>query len=368
MLGTLPNPHHHHHHHHPHGPPPAHIHGGHVTPPGPQHLFIEPPPPHLAGGAGYPKGLAAAYQYMQSAAYSKKQLPGGYTQQQQQQQIMAREMHGDKSTTTTIKQGSAVMTTTNSGPEYVSIRYFAPVSQVNPRIMKGEMMNAMHHQPIKRDSSRPKLTTPMTPGIHFAPNLDPSFSFNYSANPSKIFAPSPQPHQQVPLQPSFDYNAIPPYRMLNFEQQMKQQQPQQSGGSQQSMSCTEMASSQQQQQQPQGKQSQQEQSYQRPVSSLWNMAGGAGNTGSLSHKFMSEYSDELKNYGNYFNGGPNGSNQGFLNRFVTNGEKQLKGTNIKYALFCSAILLVIALIVGAVFFGIFISDSKSNNSYIRLFK
>lgn len=242
--------------------------------------------------------------------------------------------------------------------------------------MKGEMMNPHSmHQPIKRDTSRPKLTTPINPGIHFAPNLDPSFSFNYTTNPSKIFAPSPQPGQQQqqqgqqqmvqPLMAAgqpYDF-AISPYRMLNFE--MKGGQPQ-FGQSQNSLNANEMMAMQQQQQPGTGiKQSQQEQSYQRPVSSTWNMAGGAGNTGSLSHKFMSEYSDDLKNYGNFFGAGGaggggsgSGGSGGFLSRFVNgSGDKQFR-SGAKYGFFIGMFLFTIALIGGAVFLGIFLSSSK----------
>lgn len=234
-------------------------------------------------------------------------------------------------------------------------------------------MNPHLHQPIKRDSSRPKLTTPITPGIHFAPNIDPSFSFNYAANSSKIFAASPQPAsaQQALMAaaaaaagPPFDF-ALSPYRMINFEHQMKQHQqqppssgpaappPSQSQFGQQanSMSGNEHMVT------PQGKQSQQEQSYQRPVSSMWNIAGGAGNTGSLSHKFMSEYSDELNKYGNYFGsgGGPNGA-QGFFNRFVPGADKQFR-SGTKFVLFVGALIFTVLLISGAVFMGIFLANS-----------
>lgn len=274
--------------------------------------------------------------------------------------------------------GGGVMTTTQSGPEYVSIRYFAPVSQVNPRIMKGEMMNPHLHQPIKRDTSRPKLTTPINPGIHFAPNIDPSFSFNFNGNPSNQAAVRAGPQQQpMPLMvggppppqgPYHDF-AISPYRMLNFEHQMKQMPPQ---FVQSSNSLNTAANEMQITNGPgtaaaqSGKQTQQEQSYQRPVSSMWNMAGGAGNTGSLSHKFMSEYSDELKNYGNYFGTGGSGGNGGgggqggFFTRFVGGaggGDKQFK-SGAKYGFFVGMFLFVVALMVGAAFLGIFLSGSK----------
>lgn len=126
--GQQPQPHHH---PQPQPQPPTghHLHHHHHRP-NPAHLFVEPP------HASYPKGLAAAYQFMQSsgaATFTKK--PPGQFITAPSSQISARELV-EKSNT--MKQPSGIMTTTNSGPEYVSIRYFAPVSQVDFAIARNK--------------------------------------------------------------------------------------------------------------------------------------------------------------------------------------------------------------------------------------
>lgn len=298
-----------------------------------------------------PSVTACGSQYYVDNSYGYKGYPGQFVhpyatnskpkQQHHQQHFLPH--HYQQEMNVTGGGGGGGKSQVKTGPggaEYVSIRYFAPVSQVNPRLMKGEMIN----QPIKRETSRPKVAA----NVQYTPNIglqsiDPSYSFNYNAKAQ--YSPAPQ---------SYDFS---PYRMLNYDMPLINQQLMSAGLKQQQ---------QQQGFNPNGSsldlnKSETHQSFNRPVSSLWNLAGGSGNS-SMNQKFINDYSsdDFAKNYGNFFNSNPNnlGGNQpggSFMNKFGNRSDKKSK---TKFGLFIGGIILIAAIIGASVVLGIFLSKSK----------
>lgn len=168
-------------------------------------------------------------------------------------------------------------------PEFVSIRYYAPINSPNPKLIKGEAANS------KRDSYHLKSANQ---NVQYSP-IDQAVSFHTNYNQNSTLKMHSLFHQYEPSS----------YRTVNFDASQIHQQNLFTRSNEQ-----------------------------RPISNQWNRVGGAGNSSHVnmsgSQKFLSGYLVDNGDYPkNLYSQNQPSNEKSILNKIgLYSGEKEIKKT------------------------------------------